>query len=308
VAVRNARLYQEVPLASFLRPILKSKHKLEEITYGRGVELSWKAAMVIGLLVIIPWRFRIQTNALVVPAERRVVSAEVSGVIESVPVREGQRVHAGDVVASLVDSDYRLLLESAITNLGLDRRQLEDAEARRDWTAASQAQLSMDLHQAEVDLYREKVDKAQLRAPITGIVITPKVEEKAGQFLKMGDSFCEVVDEDRMGVEMNVPETEVAWIHPGAKVALKLNALPTQTMLGQVERISPQTITAEDEEFFVTRAVFPNPGGAARTGMAGQAKITAAGGWFQSGWYPVGFVMLRAPASWAWRKVWSLIP
>jgi RND family efflux transporter MFP subunit len=287
---------------------LKSKHKLEEVTYGRWVELAWKAALVIGLLVIIPFKFRIQTNATVVPAERRVISSEVSGVIQSVSVREGQRVHAGEVVASLVDSDYRVLLEGAITNAGLARRQLEEAEARRDWTAASQAQLSMELHKAEADLYREKVDKAQLRSLINGVVVTPKVEDKVGQLLKLGEGFCEVVDEDRMAVEMNVPETDVQWVRPGAQVALKLNALPTQTELGQVERVSPQTITAENEQFFVTRAVFPNPRHAARTGMAGQAKINAVGGWFQSGWYPVGFVMLRAPTSWAWRKVWSLIP
>ena len=308
VAVRNARLYQEVPLASFLRPILKSKHRLEEVTHGRGVELAWKAALVIGLLVIIPWHFRIQTNATVVPAERRVVSAEVSGVIKTVPVREGARVNAGDVVATLDDSDYRMILQTATTNSGLARRQLEDAEARKDWTAVSQAQLSMDLHNAEADLYREKVDKAQLRSPIAGVIVTPRVEEKAGQFLKVGDAFCEVVDEDRMAVDMNVPETDVAWIRPGAKVALKLNALPTQTVAGDVERVSPQTITAENEQFFVTRAVFPNPRHAARPGMAGQAKIAAMGGWFHSGWYPIGFVMLRAPTSWAWREVWSWIP
>jgi GAF domain-containing protein len=308
VAVRNARLYQEVPLASFLRPILKGKNRLQEVTHGRWVELSWKAGLVVCLLIIIPWKFRIQTNATVVPAQKRVVSSEVSGVIASVNVREGQRVESGDVLASLTDSDSKLLLEGALSNMGIARRQLEDAEARRDWTAAGQAQLSMDLHKAEADLYREKVDKALLRSPIDGVVITPRVEEKTGQLLKMGDPFCEVVDEDRMAVEMNVPETEVAWVHPAASVALKLNALPTQTLMGQVERVSPQTITAEEEEFFVTRAVFPNPGRAARAGMAGQAKITAAGGWLQSGWYPVGFVMLRAPTGWTWRKLWSLIP
>ncbi len=308
VAVRNARLYQEVPFASFLRPFVKSKHKLEEVTHGRGTELSWKTAIVIGLLVIVPWKFRIQTNATVVPAEKRVVSAEVSGVVQSVLVREGQLVHAGDVLALLVDSDYRMQLENAVSNLSLARRQLEDAQARRDWPALSQAQLSMDLHKAEVDLYREKVDKAQLRSPITGVVVTPRVGEKTGQLLKVGDPFCEVVDEDHMAAEMNVPETEVAWIHPAASVALKLNALPTKTMVGQVDRVSPQTITAEEEEFFVTRAVFSNPGREVRPGMAGQAKITAAGGWFQTGWYPVGFVMLRAPTSWVWRKMWSLIP
>ncbi len=308
VAVRNARLYQEVPLASFLRPFIKSKQKLEEVTYGRWVELAWKAAIVIGLLVIVPWKFRIQTNATVVPAEKRVVGAEVSGVVESVPVREGQTVQAGDVLASLDDSDNRKLLEDALSNLSLARRQLEDAQARRDWPAVSQAQLSMDMHKAEADLYREKVDKAQIRSPIAGVIVTPRVEEKTGQLLKVGDPFCEVVDEDRMAVEMNVPETDVPWVHPHAQVALKLNALPTRTVVGEVERVSPQTITAEEEQFFVTRAVFPNPGRAARPGMAGQAKITAAGGWFQSGWYPVGFVMFRSPTSWAWRKVWSLIP
>lgn len=308
VAIRNARLYQEVPLASFLRPILKSKYKLEEATSGRGVELLWKSAAVVALLVIVPWKFRIQTNATVVPAEHRVVSAEVEGAIRSVAAREGQRVHAGEVLASLEDSDYRMQLENALLNVSLARRQLEDAEARRDWTAASQAQLSMNLHQAEADLYREKVDETQLRSPIDGVVITPRVEEKTGQFLKVGDPFCEVVDDDHMAVNMNVPESDVEWVRPAAKVALKLNALPTQTVVGRVERVSSQTTAAEGEQFFVTRALFPNPGHAARTGMAGQAKITAGGGWFQSGWYPVGFVMLRNPASWVWRKAWTLVP
>ena len=308
VAVRNARLYQEVPLASFLRPILKSKHRLEEVTYGRWVELFWKAALVVSLLILIPWKFRIQTNATVIPANQRTVSAEVSGVVESVPVREGQQVQVGEVLATLDDSDSRLLLEGALSNMAVARRQLEDAEARHDWTAVGQAQLSMDQHKAEADLYREKVEKAQLRSPISGVIVTPKVEEKTGRFLKTGDAFCEVVDEDRMAVEMNVPETDVEWVHPGARVALKLNALPTQTLLGSVERVSPQTITAEEEEFFVTRAIFTNPGRAARTGMAGQAKISAGGGWFNTGWYSVGFVMLRSPVGWAWRKMWTLIP
>jgi len=308
VAVRNARLYQEVPLASFLRPILKSKHKLEEVTHGRWVELAWKVAVVAGLLVIIPWKFRIQTNATVVPAEKRLVSAEVSGVVQSVPVREGQRVQSGEVLAALDDSDYRVMWQTAATNFALARRQLQEAEGRRDWAAATQAQFNLDQHKAEMDLYREKVEETRLRSPIAGIIVTPKVEEKTGQLLKAGDAFCEVVDEDHLAVDMNVPETDVAWIRPATPVALKLNALPTRTFAGNVERISPQTVTADEEEFFVTRAIFPNPGGAARPGMAGQAKITATGGWFHSGWYPVGFIIFRAPTSWAWRKAWSLIP
>ena len=62
----------------------------------------------------------------------------------------------------------------------------------------------MDLHQAEVNLYQEKVEKAHLRASIHGVVVTPKVEEKIGKLLKVGDAFCELVDQDHLAVEMNV--------------------------------------------------------------------------------------------------------
>jgi RND family efflux transporter MFP subunit len=308
VAIRNARLYQDVPLLSIWQPMLKSKRKLEGITASRWLEIASKVGIIALVLIVVPWKSRIQTNATVVPTERRMVSAEVSGVVQRVPVREGQRVSAGDELARLDDSDDRIRLERASTDLRLAHHQLAEAEEKRDWAGAGQARLNMDLHQAEVALYQEKVEKAHLRASIHGVVATPKVEEKIGKLLKVGDAFCELVDQDHLAVEMNVPETDISLIRTGAPVALKLNAFPTQTIRGTVERVSPQTVSAEGEQFFVTRALFPNPDVQAREGMAGQAKITSAGGWFHSGWYPVGYVLLRAPTEWAWRKAWALLP
>jgi RND family efflux transporter MFP subunit len=308
VAIRNARLYQDVPLLSIWQPMLKSKRKLEGITASRWLGIAAKVGIAALLLIVVPWKYRIQTNATVVPAERRMVSAEVSGVVLRVPVREGQRVSAGDELAGLDDSEDRIRLERALTDLALAHRQLAEAEEKRDWAGAGQARLNMDLHQAEVNLYREKVDKAHLRASIQGVVVTPKVEEKTGKLLKVGDAFCELVDQDHLAVEMNVPETDISLVRTGAPVALKLNAFPTLTIRGTVERVSTQTISAEGEQFFVTRALFPNSDVQARDGMAGQAKISSAGGWFHSGWYPVGYVLLRSPTRWAWRKAWTLLP
>jgi len=152
VAIRNARLYQEVPLLSIWQPMLKGKRKLEGITASRWLEIASKAGIVVLLLIVVPWKHRIQTNATVVPAERRIVSAEVSGVVQQVPVREGQRVSAGDELARLDDSDDKIRLERALTDLALAHRQLAEAEEKRDWAGAGQARLNMDLHQAEVNL------------------------------------------------------------------------------------------------------------------------------------------------------------
>lgn len=308
VAIRNARLYQTVPLMSVWQPLVQKKQKLEAMAAGRWLEVGWKVVLVAVLLVAIPWKLRIATNATVVPAERRVVSAETAGVIKQVAVREGDTVEAGGLLAVLDDGDTRVQLAAARSSLDQARRQMVEAESRGDLGAAGQARLRVEMHQAEVALYEQKTAQAQLRAPIRGVVVTPKVEERAGQRLEQGAPFCELVDAEQMAAEMNVPETEIRYVEPGTAVTLKLNAFPTATFPGRVERVSAETISAEGEQFFVVRVAFPNPGGLARTGMVGRGKITAKGGWAESGWYPIGYVLFRDPARWLWQKIWLWLP
>jgi len=272
--------------------------------------LDWagKVVAVAVVLTVIPWPLRIGTNATVVPAERRAVTAAADGTVQRVLVREGDRVAAGAVLAELSAGENRVRWERARSNAAQARAEMAQAESRRDLNAATQARLRMEMYNAEEALYREKVEKATLRASINGLVVTPKVEEKVGQFLQQGDLFCELVDTERMAAEMNVEETKAPLVEAGSKVALKLNAFPTQTFVGRVERVSAQTVAAEGEQFFVVRALFDNRDAQARTGMAGQGKISAAGGWPIRGWYPIGYVWFRGWVYWGWRKVWTYLP
>lgn len=309
VAIRNAQLYQQVPLMSFLQPLAERKQKLmAAMPYSRLVDMGWKVGLAALLLTVVPWKMRVSANATVVPAERRIVSAQVGGVVRRVLVHEGDILAQGQLLAQLDDSEDRVKLAQAQTSLALARRDLADAEFRRDLTAAGQARLQSQLHEAEVSLEQQRVEHAQLHAPIAGMVVTPKIEEKVGTLLKTGDPFCELVQQDRMAMDMNVPETQIDLIRPQTQVALKLNALPTVTLSGTVERVGARTITEEEEQFFVVRAVFKNPDGQAREGMAGRAKITAGGGWFESGWYPVGYLLFRSPFRWLWQKAWGWLP
>ena len=308
VAIRNARLYQEVPLVSFWQPLVEKKKKLLAIPGAQWLDWAWKVVAVAVVLTVIPWPLRIGTNATVVPAERRAVTAAADGTVQRVLVREGDRVAAGAVLAELNAGENRVRWERARSNAAQARAEMAQAESRRDLNTATQARLRMEMYNAEEALYREKVEKATLRASINGLVVTPKVEEKVGQFLEQGDLFCELVDTERMAAEMNVEETKAPLVEAGSKVALKLNAFPTETFVGRVERVSAQTVAAEGEQFFVVRALFDNPDAQARTGMAGQGKISAAGGWPIRGWYPIGYVWFRGWVYWGWRKVWTYLP
>jgi GAF domain-containing protein/multidrug efflux pump subunit AcrA (membrane-fusion protein) len=309
VAIRNAQLYQQVPLASILQPFAQRKKKfLAAVPQSRMMEYAQRAGVVALFLTIIPWPMRVGTDATVVPAERRVVSAIEGGVVKQVFVREGDSVKPGQVLAQLDDSEDRIKLIEADAALSQVRRELAEAEFRNDPGAAGQAQIRSQLYSAEVTLEQQRINDARLTSPIAGIVITPKVEEKFGTMIKPGDSFCEVVSQDRMAAEMSVPETDLALVRPGENVSLKLNAFPTTTFEGTVDRIGAQTRTDSGEQYFLVRAIFENTGGKARNGMVGRARIRSRGGWFESGWYPIGYVILRSPFRWIWQKIWPWLP
>ncbi|HEV2386665.1 MAG TPA: GAF domain-containing protein [Candidatus Acidoferrales bacterium] len=308
VAVRNAQLYQQVPLSGLLRPLAKRRQKLRSAPRGRWVDAATNISAVVLLLVLVPWKLRIRAGSQVVPAERRLVTSEVAGLVERVYVREGSRVEPGQVLATIDDTDDRLHLVQAQTQLALAQRALSEAEFRGDTGASSQARLSVQEYSAETNLYGSRLARAELRSPIAGVVVTPRVEERVGERLQPGDRFCEVVEQRRMAVQMRVPESDIGELRPNAAVALKLNSFPTVTFHGVVEYIGAQTASAGGQEFFLVRALFENTGEQARDGMVGQSKITAAGGYFGSGWYSTGYVLLRVPARWVWERLWAWWP
>ena len=309
VAIRNAQLYQQVPLANLLQPFSQRKKKfLAAMPRSRWELYARRTAIVVGLLIIVPWPMRVGTDATVVPASRQMVSAIDGGVVQRVFVHEGDAVQPGQVLAQLDDGDDRVKLAEAEAALSQARRELAEAEFHNDPSAAGQAKLRADLHEAEVQLEQQRVAASELRSPIAGVVVTPKIEEKRGTMVKPGDSFAEIVGQDRIAAEMSVAETDLELVRPGNSVALKLNAFPTTTFQGTVERIGAQTQAVAGDQYFIIRAIFNNPRGLARDGMVGRARIHSVGGWFQSGWYPVGYALLRAPFRWFWEKAWSWLP
>ncbi len=309
VAIRNAQLYQQVPLANLLQPFSARKQKLlAAVPKGRRRMYAERAGLIALVLILVPWPMRVGTDATVVPAERRVVSAMDGGVVKRVYVHEGDAVQAGQLLAQLDDSDAAVKLAQAQAALGQARHDLAEAEFKNDVSAAGPATIRANLHAVETQLEQERVSDAQLRAPIAGIVVTPKVEERVGSMVKSGEAFCEIVASDRMATEMSVPEADLGLLRRGRSVALKLNAFPTTTFSGTLDRIGAQTRSEAGEQYFLVHAVFNNDGGLARDGMVGRARIRAGGGWFGSGWYPVGYALLRDPFRWAWQEIWMWLP
>jgi cobalt-zinc-cadmium efflux system membrane fusion protein len=108
-----------------------------------------------------------------------------------------------------------------------------------------------------------------LTAPIAGVV----TERSAtiGKMVQPEQVLLEIVDTSSMWAELEVPENDLARVARGQQVTITLDGLPGRDLTGKVDYVAaaldPHTRTA------LARVALPNPDGALRGQMFGQARI-----------------------------------
>lgn len=301
VALRNAQLYREVPLIGLLEPLAARKRAFLALPKSKRLRAAGAAAAVVVSLALIPWSLRVEGNAYVLPARTAQVSAEVGGIVEEVLVREGDRVAAGAVVATLDAAEHLLKLSEARTHYGIVERELQRAQAAGDVARARMEGVNLEQARREIEFFQANVDRTRLRSPIAGVVVTPELETRRGRRLQQGEMFCETAVFHPAVVEVAVSENDIGLVRAGQPARLKANAYPAREFEGKVVRISPQAAVHQDERVFVVTAEIDNPAQALRAGMLGKAKVVTERG-------SIGYAMLRSPAQWVLRAVWRWLP
>ena len=301
VAVRNAQLYQQVPLPGFLRPLAERTRKLREQPGNRTRRWALGSAAALVLLTVLPWNVRVSGPARVVPGRRIPVTAAVEGVVESVAHREGDAVPAGTVIATLRDDAYRAAMVEARA-----AEQIADAEVSRhraegNAPALFQAAARRDEMRARAALAEEKLERTRLRAPEAGVILTPRLEERVGQLLPAGAEFAVLAEPSAVLIEVAVPERDASLLAAGQKVDVKVNSYPYRTFPGTVVHLGAAVREEGEERFVIAEARVENAAGLLRPGMLGKAKVS-------TGPQRLLRVLLRKPARWIWARIWPLLP
>jgi membrane fusion protein, multidrug efflux system len=257
-------------------------------------------------------RFTVSTDDAYVEAYNTTIAAKVSGYVASVLVTDNTHVHAGDVIATIDDGDYKLAADSArekvatqqatIARIGqqIDAQQaavlqaraqlasaqasakrwdlelarqnflatkdyashqtLEQTQASRDQAIAGvqSAQAAIDSATANVAVLKgqqqEAIDtlaelktalaKAQrdlsftvIRAPIDGVIGNRATQ--VGDYLQPGQRLASLVPLDRVYVDANFKETQLAELRPGQSASIAVDALPQHDIKGSIESLSP---------------------------------------------------------------------
>jgi GAF domain-containing protein/multidrug resistance efflux pump len=299
VAIRNALLYREVPLISFLEPLMQRKQALLRSSRNRRLVFAIGAAITALFLIFCPLPMRVTGEAVVAPQRLVTVAAPLEGNVEAVFVHEGQRVGAGDVLGAMNDWQWRTDVASTEAKYR-EAMLVMDADLAHGAAQAGADRAQAEYLRSEAARARSHLDSAQLRSPIAGIVVTPRLQNAAGEHLDAGAPFAQVLDLSSAVVDVAIPQRDAALLRLGQSAAIKLDSYPQRSWHNAVSVVSPEAEKGDGERMFAARIPLSNPDAALRVGMTGRAKIFI-------GFRPAGYVLLRRPALWIWQTLWNWI-
>ena len=160
------------------------------------------------------------------------LSFRLGGNLIALPVRSGQRVHKGDVLARVDDSQMRAMFESAEAVLA----QAEDGynRAKPVYEKGGLSELKWKEVETSVQKARsmhatskKNLEDCTILAPKDGILQLNKVEEGMG--LMPGQRIGELLDISSLKAQFTVPESEVNAMEIGQTIHVIIPSLGTET-------------------------------------------------------------------------------
>ena len=302
VALRNAQLYHQVPMADALGALAARRAALRAVPRRRILIYVGTALLLIALLTLIRWPLRIIGSEPVLrPNGYTPVRVLVDGTIERVAVREGSRVRRGDILAVLRATPLAAEREAKAADGATADRLASLAASRGDAAEERLQRIRGDALRRELSLLDEELGLTTVRAPGPGQVLTPRVEERAGSSLAEGDPLLVIGRTDTLELEFGVTQQDILRVRPGQEVRLRVDALPSETFVGRVNSIAELPHNVDGLVTYPVRAAVANPDGLLKPSMGAHARVLTD---------PASTATraLRAPVRWArlmWWRIWS---
>lgn len=196
------------------------------------------------------------------------VAADTAGRIEWIGPREGERVRKGDLLIKIDVSALKASLEHAEAQFQLAddlyqrRRRLYErkiiAQEELEHSATQRKLAASDLEQIKI-----KYNYGFPRSPISGIINHLYVD--AGEYIDTGKPIADIVNIDRIKINVRVPELDIRYVIKGQTTPVKIDAFPERALSGVIDFVAFKADPAT--KTFLVRTVIENPIADIRPGM-----------------------------------------
>jgi len=234
------------------------------------------AAIPVSVTVVEPVSIR---DVVFLPGETEAyedvkVAANAAGRVEWIGPREGQTVQKGALLAKIDVSAHKAALEhaKAAYNLASDlcerrRRLYKNKIIAKEEFDQSETQLKLAL--TDLEQIKVRYDHGFPKSPITGIINHLYVD--VGEYADTGKPIADIVNIDRIKINVRVPELDIRYVKKGQKTQIKIDAFAERPLIGTVDFVSFKADPAT--KTFLVRSVIDNPEHDIRPGMIGRVAF-----------------------------------
>ncbi len=242
----------------------------------------------------------VSASGIVKPIDRVQIKSKASGLIEELPVEEGDYVKKGALICRLDQTDVKAEVEQAQADLDIAEAELKQAQNtynRREQLFMKKLISKEEFDQTDLLLAQAKgktlrartaLDQANTRlsetivkAPIDGVILQKYVE--AGQIISSGISnvsggtpIADVADMRFVEVEAGVDEIDVGKVKVGQSAAVIAEAYPQMRFSGEIIRIAPEANVVQNVTRFDAVIEVENTKGLLKSGMNATVEVTIA--------------------------------
>jgi HlyD family secretion protein len=239
----------------------------------------------------------IEATGTVEPIDLVEVKSKASGQIIRMPVEVGSVVKKGDLLAQIDTRDVQNQYDQALAALRAAQSKVEISKAQKkrsdDLFAQAvitavehegatldyaNAQASLVAARTNLDLASQRRDDATVRAPTAGTILEQLVS--SGQVIASatssasgGTSLLRMADLSRIRLRALVNETDIGNVHPGQTANVTVEAFPTRTFQGTVEKIEPQAVVQQSVTMFPVLISISNDERLLLPGMNGEVSM-----------------------------------
>ncbi|WP_419758732.1 efflux RND transporter periplasmic adaptor subunit [Acidisoma sp.] len=220
------------------------------------------------------WQSSMSAVGSVVAINGANLSAQVSGIVDTINFESGDDVVAGQTLLTLrANNDPAVLAQLQATaavdesNYDRDRKQF-----RADAVSAAQVDTDRATYlaaQAQVQGQLAEMAEKVVKAPFTGTLGIRQVN--LGQYLAAGTNIVSLQQLDPLFVDFYLPQQALAQIRTGQAVSASIDAFPDRKFPGTISAINSEVDTAT--RTVQVRAKIANPSLLLRPGMFATVTI-----------------------------------
>ncbi|PPR10109.1 MAG: Efflux pump periplasmic linker BepF [Proteobacteria bacterium] len=173
------------------------------------------------------------------------ITFKVSGKLNKLPVKEGQKINKGDIIAQLDQKDYKFAYQKQLATFNENKASYARAKELIKNKYISQADFdkkkkSFEVAQADLSIAKTNLDYTTLRAPFSGEVA--KVYADNFQNIQVKENIAKLQNLNFLEVKISVPERVIinSKSPEGVKILARFDANSTNAYAAEITEISTQ--------------------------------------------------------------------